>query len=181
MKNSRLLIVLLIVFVALATLVAIQNSQPSSSPITAAGCSNCVYTDFKIDDIRAIRLRSPETGQTFVLARADDGSWTAPGSSGTLDAAEANLIARTIVVLPFNRTLPLNPGDDLTAYGFTPEGVLAVEIVLASGDSHAIAVGYPTPTGEDYYGIVDERRSLYLLQRGAPDYLIAKLKTPPVA
>lgn len=180
MKNNRLVIILLIVFVALATLLAIQTSQPSSSTVTTSDCSYCVFKDLRIDDIRAIRLRSPETGRTFTIARADDGSWTAPDSSGTLNVDGAELIARTMVVLPFHRTVPLSTSDDKATYGFTPEGILAVDIVLSSG-SHAVAIGYRTPTSDAYYALVDDRPDLYLLERSAVDFLIAALKTPPVA
>lgn len=180
MKSNRLVIILLMIFVALATLLAIQNSQSSGSTVTTGDCSYCVFKDVRLDDIRAIRLRSPETGQTFAIARADDGSWTAPDSSGTLNVDGAELIARTMVVLPFHRTVPLSASDDKATYGFTPEGILAVEIVLNSG-SHAIAIGYRTPTSDAYYALVDDRSDLYLLERSAVDFLIAALKTPPVA
>jgi hypothetical protein len=180
MKDSRLLLVLVVIFVVLAAVVALQNRLPTTSPAATSTCPNCVFEGLQLDAIQAIRLRSPETGQTFSLARAADGSWTAPDSSSTLDATKAELIARTMLLLPFSRTLALGENDDKTAYGFTPEGILAIEII-ESGSSHAVAVGYRTPTEENYYALVDDRPDLYLLERAPIDYLIAQLMNPPVA
>lgn len=180
MKNSRLLIILLVVFVALAALLVMQNNQPSPGAQTISTCENCVFTDVEINDIQAIRLRSPETAQSFTIARNEDGVWTAPESSGTLNPTGAELIARTVAILPFHRTVPLSSTDDKTAYGFTPEGILSVDIVMSNG-IHAVAVGYRTPTSDTYYALVDDRPELYLLERAPIDFLIAALKTPPVA
>lgn len=178
MRDSRLLLVLVVVFIVLAAIIALQNAQPAA-PTTTQTCNTCVFPSLQLGAIQAIRLRSPETGQTLSLARAEDGSWTAPDSAGALDAAQAELIARTMVLLPFSRTLPLGANDDKTAYGFTPEGILAIEII-ESNITHAVAVGYRTPTEENYYALVDNRADLYLLERAPVDFLIAQLRNPPI-
>ncbi len=184
MKNSRIVIILLMVFVALAAFLAAQNAQQSSAPPTSQAqqvLSQRIFPDLQINDIQAIRLRSPETGDSFVISRGGDGAWTAPDSSGTLNTTEADNIARTMVLLPYSRTLTVSPGDDLAPYGFTPEGILSVEIIQTDGASHAVAVGYRNPTATGYYGLIDDRPDLYLLDRGAVDFLISRLKSPPVA
>jgi hypothetical protein len=181
MTDSRLLLVLVVIFAVLVVIVMIQNGQPATSATTTQTCSTCVFTDLQLDDIQAIRLRSPETGQTLSIARDAAGDWTAPETTGTLDTAQADLIARTMVLLPFSRTLPLGADEDKTVFGFTPEGILSIEIVAANGGSHVAAVGYRTPTEESYYALVDNRPDLYLLERAAVDFLIAQLKNPPLA
>jgi hypothetical protein len=179
MKNSRLLILFLMVFVILAALLAFQSFQRTANPPATA--IPRLFTGVTVDAIQAIRLRAPETGESLVISRADDGSWTAPELSGTLDAAEAENIARTMVLLPYHRTLPLNPDADLTAYGFTPQGILGIEIVLSNGNTHAVAVGFRTPTENAYYALVDDRPDLYLIDRFPIDFLISRLKNPPTA
>lgn len=182
MKSTRVLIVMLMAFVALAALLVYQNDQRNYAPTpTSAMAANVVFTDFRPDDIQAIRLRSPQDGLSFVVSRDDTGSWTAPESSGTLNTAEAENIARTMVLLPYASTLPAPHTEDLPGFGFTPEGILSIEILLVDGNSHVVAVGYRTPTEENYYGLVDDRQELYLLSRPAVDYLIARLKSPPTA
>ncbi len=102
-------------------------------------------------------------------------------TSAAVDSAAADNIAWTMQQLPYSRTLPLNDGDSLQIYGFTPEGVLSIEFVMSDGTSHAVAVGYRTPMEDGYYGLIDDRADLYLLGRPAIDYLISRLKNPPIA
>ena len=182
MRANRSLIILGMVFVVIAVLVAIQNMQPHvvAGP-TPTPSDPQTFTDFTFDDIQGIRLRSPESKTSFVLARAADGSWTAPDSTGTLNTTEANNIAKTMVLLPYSHTLTLQVGEDKKTYGFTPQGILVIEIVLKSGATHAVEVGYRTPTQESYYALVDDRSDLYLLDRPPIDYIISRLKSPPVS
>lgn len=179
MKPNRTLILLLMVFVALAAVVAYQNAQRQAELSRPIPLTNAVFSTFVADDIQAIRLRSPESGESFSMVRANDGTWTS--DSGTLVQDEANGIARTMVAMTYDSTFTLPEGQNLTTYGFTPEGVLAVEIVLSNGESHAVAVGYRTPTEENYYAVVDDRTELYLILRAPVDYLISRLKSPPTA
>ncbi len=182
MKNSRVLVALALVFVALAVLLAIQGAQPRTlSGATIVPTEQPVFSDVTLDTLQAIRLRSPETGQSLILSRSAEGEWTAPDLSGTLDATEADLIARTMVLLPFSRTLPLAADADMATYGFTPEGILSIELLLTDGGAHAVAVGFRTPTEQTYYALVDDRADLYLIERGAIDFLISRVKSPPVA
>jgi hypothetical protein len=184
MRNNRVVIVLAMVFVLLAALVAIQNQQRPPIMLdgsTAYPTEPAVFNDFLPDNITAIRLRSPETGQTFLLAQDTKGVWTAPESTGTLNLTEANNIARTMVLLPFNHTITLKAGEDKSTYGFTPEGILSIEIVLSNGVTHAVAVGFRTTTQDSYYALVDTRSDLYLLDRAPVDYMISRLKSPPVS
>jgi len=180
MKTNRTPLILVAVFVGLAALLMVQNSASNRPEPTSTLLGNAIFRDFAPDDIQAIRLRSPESGESFSIVRADDGTWTSD-SSGTLVQEEANGIARTMVAMTYNSTFALPDGQNLTTYGFTPEGVLAVEIVLSSGESHAVAVGYRTPTEDNYYAIVDDRTELYLIMRAPVDYLISRLKSPPIA
>lgn len=181
MKSNRLVIVLAMIFVLLAALVAYQNSQPPTLLVTTPtpGQSDApLFPGLTLDQIEAIRLRSPEDGKSFMIDRTLDGAWTAPETPGTLNTDEANNIAKTMIVLPYGESFTLQPGADKTAYGFTPEGILSIEMVLTNGATHVVAVGYRTPTEENYYALVDDRPNLYLLERAAVDYLISRLKSP---
>ena len=180
--RNRSLLLLAIVFVAAAALLAIQRTQQNAvEPTTTDVLYFHVFPSLTATDIQAIRLRSPETGDSFTIARTTDGSWATPNGSTTVDATVADNIAKTLEQLPYSRTLPLNDGDSLQIYGFAPEGVLSIEFVLSDDTSHAIAVGYRTPMDDGYYALIDDRTDLYLLSRPAIDYLISRLKTPPIA
>ncbi len=178
--SNRMLIILAMVFVVAATLLAFQRTQQTEVRPTPVVAYHFVFPEVAATDIQAIRLRNPVTGDSLSMARAADGSWTLPEISGTLNPTDANGIAQTMVLLPFSRTLPLSEAEDLQTYGFTPEGIFAIEFVLSNGTSHAVAVGYRTPTDNSYYGLIDDRGDLYLLERPAIDYLISRLKNPPI-
>ena len=184
MKNFRFLLVLLMIFVVLVVLLVVQNKQQDAAVLstpTPGGFSSPIFADVTLNTIAAIRLRSPETGKTFLLSRATDGSWTAPLNPGKLDPNGANNIAKTMVLLPYNQTLTLPAKADKTVYGFTPSGVLSIEVILTNGVSHAVEIGYRTPTSEFYYALVDDRPDLYLVERAPIDYLIFCIKSPPVS
>lgn len=176
--GRKMLLVLGGVFVILLVITLIQNSQQSdrdSLPFER------VYPELTEADLQAIRLRSPDTNETFTISRALDGSWTATDHEGTLDQTAAATIARTIVLLPFDRTLAMVSDAALEEYGFFADGRLSIEIVLTDGQTHAVLVGSRAPSEVVYYGLVDDRAEIYLLYRGAIDFLSQQLRTPPVA
>ncbi len=208
MKNLRTLLIFAMIFVVLALLLFLQSKQAPSlivatptpildqvstayhstqvpSPLVAVPTPGQnvgqLLPDVTLDDIQAVQLNSPETGKSFTISRAADGSWTAPNNPGKLSQIASNDIARTMVLLPFSQTLTLKSGDDKSTYGFTPKGVLEIDVILTNGVSHAVEIGYRTPTQDGYYALVDDRPDLYLMERPAIDYLISTLKSPPVA
>ena len=183
MKTNRTPLILVAVFVGLAALLMVQNSASNRPEPTSTLLGNAIFRDFAPDDIQAIRLRSPESGETLILSRSTDAAqpWTAPETAGTLDQNEANVIARTMVLLPYSSTVGITDETDLTQYGFTPEGILSLEIVLTNGLTHGVAIGFRTPSENDYYALVDDRDELYFVVRPAVDYLISRLKSPPIA
>ncbi len=175
-SDRRLLVIFGAVFVVLVALVLLQ-SQPIEEPSPYA--DNRVFSGFTNTDVQAVRLNSPGEGLTFVLNRAVDGTWTAPEASGTLNAPVADLIARTMILLPYTSTL--QPESDLSVYGFVPIAGLTVEFVLTDGTTHGIVVGFRNPTETGYYAAVDDRVEIYILERAAVDFLISVLRNPPVA
>jgi hypothetical protein len=171
------------IFVLLAALLAIQGLHAPAiiNGATAAPTEPVVFGDFLPDDITAIRLRSLQGGTFFVLARDANGNWSAPDSTGTLNTTEAENIARTMVLMPYSHTVSIQPGEDKTTYGFTSSTVLDIEIILKNGRTHAVVIGYRTPTGDGYYAIIDNRSELYVVERAPVDYIISRLKSPPVS
>lgn len=174
-RDRRVLILLGAVFVALAALVLLQGQPAPTSPYSTAR----VFDGFTLDEIQAIRLRNPSGSETFMISRAVDGMWTAPEAAGTLNVGVADLIARTMILLPYINQLDRTGEPE--AYGFLPTAGLAVEFILANGTTHAIIVGFRNPTETGYYAVVDNREEIYILERAAVDFLISVLRSPPVA
>ncbi len=184
MKRRRLpLIIMAIAFIALVGITALF--PPPTTPIFPTPTGTVVvpfyrvFPELSVFDIAAIRLRSPETNRVFTIARNAEGVWQAVSPSGTLEEGAGSALARTISLLPY--TSITEAGAALETYGFTPEGILSVEIVLIDGSGHAVAIGYRTPTAAGYYAFVDEDPALYILDRAPIDYLISLLRDPPIA
>jgi hypothetical protein len=174
-RDRRTLLILFGVFVALALLVTLQARPPETSPYS----TERVFRGFSVDDIQAVRLHSEPESLTFTISRAADGAWTAPDASGRLNTDVAEVIARTMILLPY--VTLLEAGDDLSVYGFVPLAGLGVEFVLSDGTAHAVVVGFRNPTETGYYALVDERPEIYILERAAVDFLISVLRSPPIA
>lgn len=184
MNNRRNLFILAAVFVALAVITLLQDRQitQQAAPPTPAptGTFQRIFPDMAVLDIQAIRLENPQTGDTFTISRADDGTWTAPGSEQTLDMEVATAIARTIVLLPYVESLPLIEDSELEMYGFQPGPRLFIQVLVSNGDAHIVAIGGLTPSQSAYYALVDEREMVYLLEAHAVAFLVTTLETPPL-
>lgn len=180
--NRRLLIILGIVFIALAVITILQNRPVPIEIPEMDRFESFLGRDLNMTvlDIQAIRLRDPQTEQSFIISRDAAGNWTAPNSEGSLDTVTASNIAKTVVVMPYQQSVTLTDTTELEQYGFQPNGILSIEVVLADGNGHVIAAGGLSPDGYQYYVLVDEQPRLYLIERGAIDYLVAQLVQPPL-
>jgi hypothetical protein len=181
--NRRILFVLGIVFVVLIAITYIQ-SHPPAVPIPAEDrFKSFIGRDLNmtVRDIQAIRLRDPLSDKSFIISRDTSGNWTAPGSEGSLDTTAASNIAKTVVLMPYNQAVTLETNPDLSQYGFQPNGSLLVDVILnQTSDGHVIAVGGLSPDGLEYYVLVDDKPQVFLIERGAVDYLKSQLTKPPL-
>lgn len=176
--NRRTLLILGLVFGVLLAVTLVQNQLANQAAPTQDFQLLRIFPEMAVLDIQAIQLRTPDGNRSFTISRAEDGTWTAPGAEGTLNAEAASNIARSIVLMPYQRTVQAS--GNLTEYGFQNGGILFIQALLANGEEHIVAVGGLTATGDTYYTLVDERPEVYLVERGAIDYLINYLLTPPV-
>ena len=184
MKSGwRTMLILALVFAVLLIITALQSGVISRSTQQAQDDYPFarVFTTFGEDDILAVRLLDPDNQMSFTIVRTQSGDWSAPDHGGQLDQQSAALIVRTITLLPFDRTLAAPSRDALPSYGFAPSGILLIQIVLADGTEHGVAVGARNPDATAYYGLIDSRSELYLLGRPPIDYLLQQLRTPPIA
>lgn len=198
MNNRRTMLLLATIFAVLVVVVWWQGHEQNSIPLdnndsTAdPGVSQTpdptepsttftrLYTEMAVLDIQAIRLEDPNTGEKFTISRSQDGNWTAPDSRGELDLEAASNIARTVALMLYERSIPTTEETDLSQYGFGSKGRLLIQTVMNNGESHAIAIGAFTPSGNTYYAVVNDKNDVYLLERGQVDFLINYLRNPPL-
>jgi hypothetical protein len=174
------LIVMVAVFAALLVLALAQTLRIGTPQPSEESAVQSVFPQLVLNDITAIRLRQPSNDREFVMQRDDDGAWSAVTPAGTLDPEVAETIAITPILIPYYSTVTVLPEADLTQYGFNPNGVLRMEILLVDGTAHGLAVGGLTPSRDTYYAFVDDRPELFVVERRAVDYLLTILQNPPV-
>lgn len=181
MTNRRMVIVLLVVFALLVVATMLQNreSTPEATPVPTASFTR-LFPDMTVLDIQAIRLMNPNTGVTFDISRDEDGTWVPLDGDGVLDQSAARSVAESIVLMPYDRSVPLTDETNLQDFGFDPKGVLFVVVLLADGEQHAMAVGGLTPSTEEHYVVADEREEIFLVPRGPIDLLIKTFVSPPL-
>jgi hypothetical protein len=183
--NRRIVLIFGVVFATLIVITYLQNqSATAPTPIpTQARFESFIGHDLNMTvlDIQAIRLRDPQSGTSFVISRDSAGNWTAPDSEGSLDIDAASNIAKTVVLMPYKQTVALEMNSDLSQYGFQPNASLLVDVVLGNtSDGHVIAVGSLSPDQLQYYVLVDDKPEVFLIERGAVDYLRSQLTKPPL-
>lgn len=194
MRNRLALLGLLVAFVGLAALTALTSQKPAdTSELTAtaeaevtpeatleAGSLLRIFPDLRVLDIQAIRLEDLSSGEVLTLVRDSDGTWTAPDLEGTLDETAASNIARTLVLLPYARSINILPDTEFEAYDLAPTPRLMFQILKTDGESHVIAIGGLLDSETAYYTLVDERDEIFQTERGAVDFLKNQIGTPPI-
>lgn len=136
-----------------------------------------------VDPARAIQAEAVTplpAGETILPDGQPTPTLSLGGARPLLEDMGTN-IARTIVLLPYTRVLPLPEDADMQLYGFSPNGLLFIQVVRADGTGHVIAVGTLTPDRSSYYVLVDDQPNVYVVERPAVDYLVTQLRTPPYA
>ncbi len=140
-----------------------------------------IFPEMAVIDIDAIRLQDPINDAYLTIARDANDAWVfADGREGQLDQQTATLIARTMVLLPYRESFTIDNNTDLEQYGFRPTGDFIILILMNDGTEHSVAIGDPTLSSPTFYGVVDDRDEVYLIERPAIDFLVNHFINPPV-
>jgi hypothetical protein len=178
LSSQRRLLMVAAVIVAVVILGVLQTAPRGFDPIEQG---ELIFPDLAAIELSAINLYDPATGTSMTLRRENDGRWIEETSGSEADPSFVNQLAQTIVRLSYRQATLLEADADLTAYGFAPGGRLFVEFIEADGTLHAVAIGDLLPDSEaGYYALVDDRPSLYVIPRGAADFLISQLQNTAI-
>lgn len=139
-----------------------------------------IFPDMMVLDIRAIRIEDPNSSDSITLTRDQSDNWTVADREGQLDTNVASDIARTIILLPYSRSINITSQTILSNYGFDPNGQLFVSIVMKNGESHVLAIGALSQADPIYYALVDERDEIFEVERGPVEFLRNFLLSPPL-
>lgn len=186
-RRLSILLGAFVLLLAIAFLQSRSNNQPQSTPAAPTVDLTVtptlppllrVFPDMTVLDIQAIRIEDPNTSDSVTLSRDASDNWTSPDIEGQLDNNKASDIARTIVLMPYSRSINITSETVLKDYGFDPNGQLFVSLIMKNGDSHILAIGALSETEPIYYVLLDERDEIFEIERGAVEFLRNFLLSP---
>lgn len=190
MRNRLFVGGLLVILIALMAVAAIQ-SLPRPDLESTAAISNdlrdaqLVFGTFTTEDMQALRIDDPLSEIDLILERGDEGEWRLVGApnNGYVDAVVADNIAKTVAFLPYTELVAGIFPEDYINYGLSAESVwLQIQVILKTGESYNIVLGGQVASADSgYYALVDDRETLYILDRGAVDYLNVYLRQIQIA
>jgi len=159
--------------------VALWQGAPRPAPPTPTPTADLrdIFTVFEgiaSADIQALRVDDPQSDRDLILERTPDGQWRLAGyDDDTLDQLIAENIARTVAFMPFVEVVPALPLERYADYGLTPEMFwLQIQAILKDGRELTIGIGAAAAIPEGgYFAVVDDRPDVYVLNRGAVDFL----------
>ena len=159
---------------------ALQEDMRSPTAQPTAILSR-IFPEMAVINIDAIRLQDPINDEYMTIARDANDVWVfADGRDEALDQEAATLIARTMVLLPYRDSFTIEDDDNLEQYGFRPTGDFIILILMNDGTEHSVAIGEPTLSSPTFYGVVDDRNEVYLIERPAIDFLVNNFIDPPI-
>ncbi|MBL8154047.1 MAG: hypothetical protein JNM70_07675 [Anaerolineae bacterium] len=176
---NRKTLLLLIVGFAVLIVIALLQTQPGAvfRPEATLSAYRIMGQELNMTaaDLIGVRLRDLVGGGSLTLSRDSAGQWSIEGL-GSSDPQAASNIVKTVVLLPFQSTIPIESNTNLADFGFAPQGILSIEMVRQDGRTHAIAVGGLTAARSAYYAVADTLTQIYVLERAAVDYLIVQFR-----
>lgn len=177
--RGRGIIILLVVFLALAGLLYLQDSGVigEDEPPTSTPALSRVFPQLAVSDIIALQLQAGES-LTLTIARDNQGNWVAPELDAPLNQTLVQQLAASFALMPFSRTI--EETDNLEQFGFRQPPAFMIS-ALTLDAQYGIIIGDFLQNGTEYYALVDERPGVYIVQRGAIDFIAGFLTDPPLA
>ncbi|GEM_PF-3287089 len=181
MKRNTQVILLAVVFLGMLAL-AIYQAQPraitSNAPVSTADSriTNRVFTSFEAYEVVAVRLDDTKSNVDLILTFNTEG-WQIAGITEPINQEAAANIAATLALIPYVSQFGNVATSDYERFGLTTEGIwMQAQVILGSEEVHVIAIGNRTPNGDGWYALVDDNAQVYILNKGAVDYLAIYLQ-----
>ncbi len=185
MKKIPTAFILLVVLVALVGVATWQNlpnaiPRPTVTPTSDPRDVQTVFRHITAETIQALRIDDPNSTRDLILEANGSGGWRLVGVAdpNALDPIVANNIAKTVAFIPYVEVLSISDDVNLVNYGLTSETFwLQIQVILTTMETRNIVVGNLVPgSGEGYYALVDDRPEVYVLNRGAVEFLAGYLR-----
>jgi hypothetical protein len=166
---------MLLLGVALAQTINLNNAfNVSLTPTLDQRIINSLFRDWNDDNVIAVRLDDPLNDIDMVINRISDTEWQLQGEAvEQINQETLDLIVKTVAYIPFTDILRDIPDTNLSNFALTEDLIwLQIQVILDNNDTHVIALGARVPMVDGgYYALVDDRQEVFVLNRGAVDYL----------
>lgn len=170
--RGRLAVVALVIVIGVLFII-----RPTPEPPFAKEDEQPIFPDMAAVELVSMNIFDAINGAAMTITRDSNGVWFQEETGEAFDAREASLMAETLVMLSYRDVIPLEPDSPLEPYGFDPSAQFFIEFLEADGTPHAVALGDVLPDRtKGYYALVDDRPAIYVIPRGAVDYLIQLLQ-----
>lgn len=185
MRRIPTALILLVLLGALAAVALVQNSQLAGQRIARTPTPDprdvqTVFRNVFPEVIQAFRIDDPTSDRDLILENDGQGGWRLVGvpDPTALDPVVAANLAKTVSFIPYVQILPRTDDMELAHFGLTSETFwLQIQVILTTMETRSIVVGNLVPgTRDGYYALVDDRQEIYILNRGAVEYLAVYLR-----
>lgn len=180
--RAQQLVILGVLFLSMAILALWQSAprqiaQPTVSPTIDPRLTNRIFSGWSASDIQALRLDDTTSDLDLLLNRTETG-WETGDSTIAIDQTIAEAIAQTLAILPYEAVIANVSTDEYVNYGLENDRIwLQIQVILQSGSGHVIGIGGRVPTdGGGWYAVVDNFPEVYILNKGAVDFLAIYLQ-----
>jgi len=171
MNQKRLTLLFVLVFAALALLVFWPSAGEAlpATPPPGAVAVEYVY-DWPPEDVLGLVL--DVRGLPALELRQQVGTWFSPSAQVLVDQTAAEGLVRTLAELPSLGKLEDVTPERYAEFGLSRQDLqMLIQIVRLDGTPHALVIGNRTTDDRAYYALVDDRPEVYLVLRGAVEYL----------
>ena len=156
------------------------NAQPTATLTADPRDVQTVFRHLTPDRIQALRIDDPSSDRDLILESNGQGGWRLVGVADptAIDPIVAHNIAKTVAFIPYVEILPSGDDVELVNFGLTAETFwLQIQVILTTMETRNIVVGRLVPGEQNgYYALVDDRPEIYILNRGAVDFLVVYLR-----
>ena len=176
MKSERkTLYSLMGLFASLGVLVFLQTRiltppSPTSNPASTPIVSLIRLYDWSPDALQALSLEVRDIAPLQLQRQGE--LWISPLSDQSINQQAVQDVAFTLSELPVIDVFDGIEPDRYGEFGLSRvDYLMIIQLVLQDGTPHALIVGQRTSDEQGYYAIVDDRPQVYVLGRGAIEFL----------
>lgn len=147
-----------------------EPAEDSSAEPTPTAKAEIVVMALKSDDLTSMEIHNPS--ETYTIIRKDDGYTIRGYENADLSSSQLESVFKSLENLTATQTIQAS--DDLAAYGLA-QPACTVTATMNDSSVHTLKIGDKTPTGDGYYCIGEDGKTVYLIASGTAERYLRKV------